>query len=84
MRIEAGRLHVTLKGRHVLRGLDFVAHPGQLTAVIGPTGAKSTPLQRWPGAAGGGHHRPGNRPWPVGARRAHPGTRYLPQERTVH
>ena len=46
MRIEAGRLHVTLKGRQVLRGLDFVAHSGQLTAVIGPNGAGKSTLLR--------------------------------------
>ena len=46
MRIEARGLRVQLEGREVLRGLDFVAQPGQLTAVIGPNGAGKTTLLR--------------------------------------
>ncbi|HWE19098.1 MAG TPA: ABC transporter ATP-binding protein [Hyphomicrobiaceae bacterium] len=46
MRIEARTLHVRLKGRAVLRGLDFGAQAGQLTAVIGPNGAGKTTLIR--------------------------------------
>ena len=44
MRIEAQRLHVSLKGRKVLRGLDLVAESGQLTAIIGRNGAGKTTL----------------------------------------
>jgi iron complex transport system ATP-binding protein len=44
MRIEARDLRVTLKGREVLRGLDFAAEPGRLTAIIGRNGAGKTTL----------------------------------------
>jgi iron complex transport system ATP-binding protein len=44
MRIEARGLRVSLKGREVLRGLDLVAEPGQLTAIIGRNGAGKTTL----------------------------------------
>jgi iron complex transport system ATP-binding protein len=44
MRIEAQDLRVALKGRPVLRGLDFIAEPGRLTAVIGRNGAGKTTL----------------------------------------
>jgi len=88
MRIEAQRLSVDLKGRAVLRGLDFVAHPGKLTAVIGPNGAGKSTLLRViagliPPAAGTAalDGRPGSE-WqrPALAR----ALAYLPQERVVH
>jgi iron complex transport system ATP-binding protein len=44
MRIEARGLHVSLKGRAVLRGLDLAAEPGRLTAIIGRNGAGKTTL----------------------------------------
>jgi iron complex transport system ATP-binding protein len=46
MRIEARGVHVSLKGREVLRGLDLAAEPGQLTAIIGRNGAGKTTLLR--------------------------------------
>ncbi|HEY7599186.1 MAG TPA: ABC transporter ATP-binding protein, partial [Candidatus Limnocylindrales bacterium] len=44
MRIEARGLRVSLRGREVLRGLDFAAEPGRLTAIIGRNGAGKTTL----------------------------------------
>jgi iron complex transport system ATP-binding protein len=44
MRIEAHGLEVSLKGRDVLRGLDFAAESGRLTAIIGRNGAGKTTL----------------------------------------
>jgi iron complex transport system ATP-binding protein len=44
MRIEARGLHVSLRGREVLCGLDLAAEPGHLTAVIGRNGAGKTTL----------------------------------------
>jgi iron complex transport system ATP-binding protein len=46
MRIETRDLRVRLKSREVLRGLDLVAEPGQLTAIIGRNGAGKTTLLR--------------------------------------
>jgi iron complex transport system ATP-binding protein len=46
MRLEAHNLHVRLKAREVLTGLDFTAQAGELTAVIGPNGAGKTTLLR--------------------------------------
>ena len=46
MRVEARNVHVRLKAREVLTGLDFTAHAGELTAVIGPNGAGKTTLLR--------------------------------------
>jgi iron complex transport system ATP-binding protein len=44
--IEAKGLRAMLKGRPVLRGLDFSARPGRLTAIIGRNGAGKTTLIR--------------------------------------
>ena len=44
MRIEAHGLSMRLGRREVLRGLEFVAQAGEMTAVIGPNGAGKTTL----------------------------------------
>jgi iron complex transport system ATP-binding protein len=88
MKVEARGLIVALKGRQVLRGLDFAAQPGELTAVIGPNGAgKTTLLKALAGliVGGGGTAMLDGRTigsWDRGelARLL----AYLPQERTVH
>ena len=46
MRIEANALRATLRRREVLHGLDFLAEPGELTAIVGPNGAGKTTLMR--------------------------------------
>ena len=46
MRIEASALRARLKRREVLHGLDFLAEPGELTAIVGPNGAGKTTLLR--------------------------------------
>jgi iron complex transport system ATP-binding protein len=88
MRIEARALHVELKAREVLRGLDFAAEPGQMTAIVGPNGAGKTTLLR--ALAGlrtvaAGSVLLDGRPlaqWP--ARELARALAYLPQERLVH
>jgi iron complex transport system ATP-binding protein len=88
MRLEARSIGVRLKGREVLRGLDFSAEPGRLTAVIGRNGAgKSTLLRVLAGllaADGGAALIDGTAiaAWPR-ARLAR-SLAFLPQERTVH
>ena len=88
MKVEARGLLVRLRGREVLRGLDFVAQPGELTAVIGPNGAgKTTLLRALAGLVGpaagavliGGRPMADLNPQELARRLA-----YLPQERTVH
>jgi iron complex transport system ATP-binding protein len=88
MKVDARGLVVRLRGREVLRGLDFVAQPGELTAVIGPNGAGKTTLLKVlaglvPPAAGAalldGHAVAALDPKKLAQRLA-----YLPQERTVH
>jgi len=44
--IEATDIHVTLGSRRVLNRLAFQAHPGQLTAIVGPNGSGKTTLIR--------------------------------------
>ena len=88
MRIEASGLRAVVGGREVLRGLEFRAEAGELTAIVGPNGAGKTSLLR--ALAGllaptAGMVRLGGRPLgDFGARgRAH-SIAYLPQERVVH
>jgi iron complex transport system ATP-binding protein len=88
MRIAARALRVSLMGRAVLRGLDLVAEPGRLTAVIGRNGAgKTTLLKTLAGliAPAAGTTLLDGRPlaaWERGTlARA---LAYLPQERLVH
>jgi iron complex transport system ATP-binding protein len=88
MRIEARGLHMRLGRREVLRGLDFLAHAGEVTAVIGPNGAgKTTLLKVLAGllAASGGTVLLDGRPigdWPPQMRAR--SLAYLPQERITH
>jgi iron complex transport system ATP-binding protein len=79
---------VTLKSRAVLRGLDFAAEPGQLTAIIGRNGAGKTTLLKVlagliPPQAGtallDGSDIAGWERGPLARALA-----YLPQERLVH
>jgi iron complex transport system ATP-binding protein len=88
VKVEARGLIVTLRGRQVLRGLDFTAQPGELTAVIGPNGAgKTTLLKVLAGliapAAGtatlDGRSIGASDPSEIARQLA-----YLPQERIVH
>lgn len=44
--LETQDLHVTLGRREILRGLDFSASPGTVTAIIGPNGSGKTTLLR--------------------------------------
>jgi iron complex transport system ATP-binding protein len=46
MKLEARALHVRLRSREAIAGLDFSATPGEVTAVIGPNGAGKTTLLR--------------------------------------
>ncbi len=46
MTVEARNLHVTLGRRPVLHGVDFTAHAGQVTAIVGPNGSGKTTLLR--------------------------------------
>ncbi len=41
-RIEFDDVHLHYGDKHVLRGLSFVAEPGQTTALVGPSGAGKT------------------------------------------
>jgi iron complex transport system ATP-binding protein len=88
MRLETRGLHVRLKAREALVGLDFAARPGEMTAVIGPNGAGKTTLLRvlaglLPPAAGtvllDGRGIADWQPRELARSLA-----YLPQERVVH
>jgi iron complex transport system ATP-binding protein len=88
MKVEARDLGVALGGRQVLRGIDFSAPAGRLTAVIGPNGAgKTTLLRALAGllAPAAGEVALDGRPlagWERGERAR--SLAYLPQERIVH
>ena len=88
MKVEARGLRVTLKGREVLRGLDFAAQPSELTAVIGPNGAGKTTLLKAlaglvaPAAGTAMLHGRSVDAWAPGELAR--SLAYLPQERLVH
>jgi iron complex transport system ATP-binding protein len=88
MRVEAQGLHVMLRAREVLAGLDVVAAAGQMTAVIGPNGAGKTTLLRAlagllvPSAGTALLDGRAVADWPQ--RQLARTLAYLPQERTVH
>ena len=88
VRVEARNLHVRLKAREVLIGLDFSAHAGQLTAVIGPNGAgKTTLLRALAGLlapAAGAASLDGRAVAEWRPRELARALAYLPQERIVH
>jgi iron complex transport system ATP-binding protein len=88
MRIEARDLHVRLGAREVLRGLDCVAHAGEMTAVIGPNGAGKTTLLKVlagllaPSAGAVTLDGRAIADWPPQVRAR--SLAYLPQERITH
>jgi iron complex transport system ATP-binding protein len=88
MSVEARALHVALKGRPVLRGLDFTAEPGRLTAIIGRNGAgKTTLLKALAGLVApdaGAALLDGSDIARWERRRLAQALAYLPQERLVH
>jgi iron complex transport system ATP-binding protein len=88
MRLEARNVHVRLKAREVLAGLDFAAQTGELTAVIGPNGAGKTTLLRAlagllaPAAGAASLDGRVVAEWPQ--RELARALAYLPQDRIVH
>ena len=88
MRIEARGLSLSLGSRSVLSGLDFLALPGEMTAVIGPNGAGKTTLIRVLCgllAPAAGTVLVDGRPMAEWSQRQRArALAYLPQERLVH
>jgi iron complex transport system ATP-binding protein len=88
MRIEARGLSLSLGSRTVLSDLDFLARPGEVTAVIGPNGAGKTTLIKVlcgllaPAAGAVLLDGRAMELWP--ARQRARSLAYLPQERIVH
>ncbi|MEC7764813.1 MAG: heme ABC transporter ATP-binding protein [Pseudomonadota bacterium] len=76
--LTATNLRVSIDGTEILRGVDFVAQPGEVTAIVGPNGSgKSTLLAALTGAQDyDGEARMGvldlaqAKPWELAARRA--------------
>ena len=44
--LTAKNIHVTLGRKPILNGIDFLAHPGEITAIVGPNGSGKTTLLR--------------------------------------
>ncbi|HTM77514.1 MAG TPA: ATP-binding cassette domain-containing protein, partial [Devosia sp.] len=44
--IQAQNISVDISGRRILQDVDFVAKPGEVTAVIGPNGSGKTTLMK--------------------------------------
>ncbi|MEM1081370.1 MAG: heme ABC transporter ATP-binding protein [Pseudomonadota bacterium] len=44
--LNATNIHIQLNRKPIVLGLDFHAHPGQLTAIVGPNGSGKTTLLR--------------------------------------
>ncbi|MEM1377722.1 MAG: heme ABC transporter ATP-binding protein [Pseudomonadota bacterium] len=44
--LEAKDIHVSLGGKHIVKGVSLVAEPGRFTTVIGPNGSGKTTLLR--------------------------------------
>lgn len=76
--LRARNLHVTIDGTTILHGVDFIAEPGEVTAIVGPNGSgKSTLLSALTGtqtfdgeAQMGALDLATAKPWELAARRA--------------
>jgi len=88
MKLEAMDVHVELRRRQVLKGVDLSAAPGELTAVLGANGAGKTTLLRVMAgliAPAAGEARLAGRPLGAWSRaELARSLAYLPQQRTVH